>query len=58
MTVLFQVKDFTYLKLNLSIHFNWWGQGLSLEGEGVGCRWFQLGYMEDWVDRLEVLWES
>ncbi len=58
MMVPFQVKDFTYLELDLSIHFDWWGWGLSLEGEGVGCCRFQLGYVEDRVDRLEVLWES
>ena len=58
MMVLFRVKDFTYFELDLSIHFDRWGQGLSLEGKGVGCRQFQLGYMEDQVDCPEVLWES
>ncbi len=58
MMVPFQVKDFTYFELDLSIHFNQWGWGLCLEGKGVGCRWFQLRYMEDQVDHPEVLWES
>ncbi len=58
MTVPFRVEDFTYFKLNLSIHFNWWGWGLCLEGKGVGCHRFQLRYVEDQVDHLEVLWES
>ena len=58
MMVPFQVEDFTYFKLNLSVHFDQWGQGLSPEGKGVGCCWFQLGYVEDQVDCPEVLWES
>ena len=58
MLVPFQVKDFAYFILNLPIHFNQWGWGLCPKGKGVGCHWFQLRYMENWVDQPEVLWES